>query len=177
MKIQLLKTCRDASNQNLVFHKGKTYDGIVATNQPKSFRLVKNGVRINKIFASRANGDSMLLNKNDFKIVKFAPFEKQKIKDELTISFLAGRIKPKHEKLICPRGLKLREGFRVFTDKEYDNFPEIHVCQMGVQGEKCGKNTFCMKEFKRPGKKTIRIGRCMRHGTMPENLHFQENNN
>lgn len=162
MKIQLTNSVRCASNPNLAFFKGKIYRAEVATNQPRAFRLTKNGPKINKVFGFRPDGSSMLIEKGDFVIKQLMPHERE----SLVQNYLNSKIKPPHVKMECPTGFRLRENFRAIEEKEYEKFPQLNNCVMRTNDGVCNKFAKYVKEIKRPGKKTVRIGCCARHGTV-----------
>lgn len=61
MKVKLLDTAKLLGTE-IVFHKGRTYKAMVATNQP-DYKTA------GKIFVVKSNGDSILLQKGDYQIV------------------------------------------------------------------------------------------------------------
>lgn len=60
-KVKLLSTLKLLGTE-IVFHKGRTYKAMIATNQP-------NYKEAGKIFVIKTNGESMMLQKGDYQIV------------------------------------------------------------------------------------------------------------
>ena len=61
MKVKLLSTSKLLGTE-IVLHKGRIYKAVIATNQP-DYKAA------GKIFIVKSNGDSILLQKGDYKIV------------------------------------------------------------------------------------------------------------
>ena len=64
MKVRMLNTVRCVSNRNNVFHKGRTYNAVQATNQPN---YKENGlVFVSKTVKHGGFEYEMLINKGDY---------------------------------------------------------------------------------------------------------------
>lgn len=159
MKIQLIQDVIQAST-NLRFYKGRIYNAIPATNQPRAIRLIKQktDISINKVFAEKKEG-SILLDQNDFVIIDFSKKEKANLIEE----YKQSKIKTPREKRVAPKGLKLREGFRPFLN-EKEQTDKLFHCSMGTYDGPCNKTTKYVKVFGR-----IKVARCLKHATIPEN--------
>ena len=159
MKIKLKNTVTNAST-GLTFFANKIYSAEIASNQPGALRLAKkSGVIVNKIFVGKAKhkeGETMLLEREDFTIVDFPE------KDSVIEKYKSSKIKIPREKKIVPSGLKLRDGFRAMTDTEKGD-EDFATCGMGsgsgADHKTCGRAAEFIKEIN-PRVKIGRCGRC-----------------
>lgn len=158
MKVTMTETVKNAST-GLTFFKNKTYRAETALNQPGAVRLGKGGEKIlvQKVFVGkgkmRADIDTMLINKNDFKIVDFPEML------DLLKNYKNSKIKVAREKKICPDGFKLRENFRPFNENEQTD--NLARCEMGTNDGQCNRPAKYVKEI---GAR-IKVARCLRHAS------------
>ncbi len=142
MKIRITQTCQLLPyGKEAIFHKGKIYQGTIAFNQPGWFSN-------QMVFAKKAKGHSILLQKGDYEIIDgtFAYYVEREKENTKTVSYSEYLQLP--EDWIATRffsGIELSNGFRTaFIPMPYETQSKdwwieqarIHIKERAIEGNR-----------------------------------------